>query len=56
MKRYQLSLLCGFIYEDESVNDHAYGIGPDVRRGNVSNNWCCRNCSVSTADFEMAEL
>ncbi|MDC8446434.1 MAG: rubredoxin [Nitrosomonas sp.] len=53
MKKYQLSILCGFI-DDESVNGHAYGVGSETRRDNVPDNWRCLGCGVSNAASEMA--
>lgn len=54
MKRWQC-ILCGLVY-DEAMGLPAEGIAPGTRWEDVPEDWCCPDCGVSKADFEMVEL
>lgn len=46
-------IVCGYVY-DESKGDPEHGIPAGTRWEDVSPNWCCPDCGVAKADFEMA--
>lgn len=48
-------ILCGFIY-DEAVGLPEEGIPAGTYWENVSDDWCCPDCGISKADFEMVKI
>ncbi|MCX7176104.1 MAG: rubredoxin [Proteobacteria bacterium] len=51
MKQYQC-IVCGYIY-DETLGEPEHGIAPGTRWEDVPADWCCPDCGVAKADFEM---
>lgn len=51
MKQWQC-VVCGFIY-DEEKGIPKEGIPAGTRWEDVPENWCCPECGVTKADFEM---
>ncbi|MCX7789106.1 MAG: rubredoxin [Chloroflexaceae bacterium] len=47
--------VCGFLY-DEAQGLPAEGIPPGTRWADVPEDWCCPDCGVGKADFEMVEV
>jgi rubredoxin len=54
MKTYQC-VVCGWIY-DEVKGAPEEGIAAGTRWNDVPDDWCCPNCGVSKADFEMVAI
>ncbi|TRZ64573.1 MAG: rubredoxin [Rhodocyclaceae bacterium] len=54
MKQYQC-IVCGYIY-DESLGEPEHGIAPGTRWEDVPVDWCCPDCGVAKADFEMIAI
>jgi len=54
MKVYKC-IVCGFEY-DEAVGDPEHGIAPGTRWQDIPESWCCPECGVAKADFEMVEI
>jgi rubredoxin len=46
---------CGFIYDEaEGLPDE--GFAPGTRWADIPDNWCCPDCSMSKAQFDMVEI
>jgi len=54
MKTWQC-VVCSFIY-DESLGLPDEGIAPGTRWEDVPADWCCLDCGVSKADFNMVPV
>lgn len=48
-------VVCGFVY-DEAQGWPLEGIAPGTRWEDVPDNWCCPECGVTKAEFEMVEF
>jgi rubredoxin len=46
---------CGFIY-DEAAGLPAEGLPPGTRWDEIPESWCCPDCGMSKAQFDMVEL
>lgn len=46
---------CGYVY-DEAVGDPEGGIAPGTRWEDIPEDWCCPDCGLGKADFELVEL
>ncbi len=53
-RRWECSV-CGFIY-DEALGLPEEGIAPGTAWEDIPDDWCCPDCGVSKADFEMVEI
>jgi len=54
MKKWQC-IVCGFTY-DEAEGLPEEGLAPGTLWDDIPEDWCCPECGVSKADFEMEEL
>lgn len=54
MKQYQC-IVCGYIY-DEALGEPEHGIAPGTLWEDVPSDWCCPDCGISKADFEMMAI
>ena len=54
LKTYQCRT-CGFIY-DEAEGLPAEGLAPGTRWADIPDTWCCPDCGMSKAQFDMAEV
>jgi rubredoxin len=45
-------VVCGFVY-DEALGLPSEGLPPGTRWADVPDDWCCPECGVTKADFEM---
>lgn len=48
-------VVCGFVY-DEALGLPDEGIAPGTRWAHIPEDWCCPDCGVAKADFEMVEV
>ncbi len=48
-------VVCGFLYE-EAEGCPEEGIAPGTAWDDIPDDWCCPDCGVSKADFEMREV
>lgn len=48
-------VVCGFVYE-EAAGRPEDGIAPGTAWADVPADWCCPDCGVAKADFEMVQL
>jgi rubredoxin len=46
---------CGFIY-DEAEGLPAEGIAPGTRWADIPDSWCCPDCGMSKAQFDMEAI
>ena len=46
---------CGFIY-DKAEGLPAEGFPPGTRWADIPDDWCCPDCSMTKAQFDMAEI
>ena len=51
MKIYMCAV-CGWIY-DEAAGLPDHGIAPGTRWADVPEDWCCPECGVKKADFDL---
>lgn len=54
MKKYQC-IVCGYIY-DETIGEPEHGIAAGTKWEDVPADWCCPDCGVAKADFEMIAI
>ncbi len=47
-----MCVVCGWVY-DEAQGRPQDGLAPGTRWADVPEDWCCPECSVKKADFEM---
>jgi rubredoxin len=54
MKKWQC-IVCGFTYDEEEglVSE---GLAPGTKWDDIPDDWCCPECGVEKADFEMVEV
>ena len=50
-----MCLICGWIY-DEAAGLPDEGIAPGTRWEDIPASWCCPECGVSKADFELIQI
>ncbi|HEY8608391.1 MAG TPA: rubredoxin [Noviherbaspirillum sp.] len=48
-------IICGLVY-DEAQGWPDEGIAPGTRWEDVRDDWCCPDCGVTKADFEMMQV
>jgi len=48
-------VVCGFVYE-EAAGRPEDGIAPGTAWADVPADWCCPDCGVGKADFEMVQI
>ena len=54
MAKYECTV-CGYIY-DESLGEPEHGIVPGTKWEDIPADWCCPDCGVAKADFEMMAI
>lgn len=52
--RLWVCVVCGFVY-NEADGWPEENIAPGTRWEDVDENWCCPDCGVGKADFELLE-
>lgn len=54
MRQWQC-VVCGFVY-DEAKGMPEHGIAAGTRWEDIPSDWCCPDCGVAKADFEMVTV
>ena len=49
-----MCVVCGFVY-DEADGLPEEGIAPGTRWEDIPEDWCCPDCGVTKADFELID-